>query len=356
MRQFIEGKTILVTGGTGSIGSEIVRQLLSYDPKMVRVLSRSEHMQYQLVQELGRLPNLVCFIGDVRNAERLNRASVEADVIFHVAAMKHVPLCEFNAFEAIESNVIGAQNVINAAITNKVKQVVAISTDKAVNPMNVMGATKLLAEKLFTSAHHYAGVSGTKFACVRFGNVLGSRGSVVPAWIDQIVKGQPVTITDPDMTRFFLSIPQAVSLVFKAMNRMVGGEIFILKMPVLRMGDLAEAVIQHFAPDQGIDPATVEQKVVGIRPGEKMYELLMTEDESSIALEVDEMFIIPPHIEIPHRGLKRRTYEGAQPAPAAGYDSRRDLPLGRRSILQMLHEVFPERIRRQSPHRAALTA
>ena len=222
--------------------------------------------------------------------------------------------------------------------------------------MNVMGATKLLAEKLFTSAHHYAGVSGTKFACVRFGNVLGSRGSVVPAWIDQIGKGQPVTITDPDMTRFFLSIPQAVSLVFKAMNRMVGGEIFILKMPVLRMGDLAEAVIQHFSSEQGLDPMAVERKVVGIRPGEKLYELLMSEDEASIALEVDEMFIIPPHIEIPYRGLKRRTYEGARPAPSAGYDSRRDLPLGRRSIVQMLQEVFPDRAGRQAPHRAALTA
>jgi FlaA1/EpsC-like NDP-sugar epimerase len=342
MRQFIEGKTVLVTGGTGSIGSEIVRQLLEYDPKMVRVLSRTEQMQYALMQELGRLPNLVCFIGDVRNPERLNRAAVEADVIFHVAAMKHVPLCEFNPFEAVETNVIGAQNVVNAAINNRVKQVVAISTDKAVNPMNVMGGTKLLAEKLFTSAHHYAGVSGTKFACVRFGNVLGSRGSVIPAWLDQIAKGQPMTVTHPDMTRFFLSIPQAVNLVFKAMRRMVGGEIFILKMPVLRMGDLAEAIIDRFAPVYGRDPVAVERKVVGVRAGEKMYELLMSEDEAAISLEVDDMFIIPPHIEIPHRGLIRRTYEGARPAPKMGYDSRRDLPMGPRAIREMLGVTFPQ--------------
>ena len=342
MRQFFEGKTVLVTGGTGSIGSEIVRQLLEYDPKMVRVLSRTEHMQYALMQKLGRLPNLVCFIGDVRNAERLNRAAVEADVIFHVAAMKHVPLCEFNPFEAVETNVIGAQNVVNAAITNRVKQVVAISTDKAVNPMNVMGGTKLLAEKLFTSAHHYAGVSGTKFACVRFGNVLASRGSVIPSWLEQIAKGEPVTLTHPDMTRFFLSIPEAVSLVFKAMRRMVGGEIFILKMPVLRLGDLAEAVIERFAPQHGLDSSAVERKVIGIRPGEKMYELLMSEDEAVIALEVDDMFIIPPHIEIPHRGVIRRAYDGARPAPQTGYDSRRDLPMGRRAILSMLLEAFPQ--------------
>lgn len=341
MRQFIEGKTVLVTGGTGSIGSEIVRQILQYDPKMVRVLSRSEHMQYQLIQELGRRPNLICFIGDIRNAERLNRAAVEADVIFHVAAMKHVPVCEFNPFEAVETNVIGAQNVVNAAINNGVRQVVAISTDKAVNPMNVMGGTKLLAEKLFTSAHHYAGVSQTKFACVRFGNVLGSRGSVIPAWLDQIAKGQPVTLTDADMTRFFLSIPQAVNLVFKAMRRMVGGEIFILKMPVLRMGDLVEVVIARFASVYGLDPATVERKVIGIRAGEKMYELLMSEDEACIALEVDDMFIIPPHIDIPNRGLVRRTYEGAKPAPKLGYDSRRDLPMGKRAILEMLQEIYP---------------
>ena len=342
MRQFIEGKTILVTGGTGSIGSEIVRQVLEFDPKMVRVMSRTEHMQYALMQQLGRLPNLVCFIGDVRSPERLNRAAVEADVIFHVAAMKHVPICEFNPFEAVETNVIGAQNVVNAAISNRVKQVIAISTDKAVNPMNVMGGTKLLAEKLFTSAHHYAGVSGTKFACVRFGNVLGSRGSVIPAWLDQIAKGQPMTLTHPDMTRFFLSIPQAVNLVFKAMRRMVGGEIFILKMPVLRMGDLAESIIDWFAPLYGRDPVSVERKVVGIRAGEKMYELLMSEDEAAIALEVEEMFIIPPHIEIPHRGVIRRTYEGAKPAPKMGYDSRRDLPMGRRAIQDLLRVTFPQ--------------
>jgi FlaA1/EpsC-like NDP-sugar epimerase len=356
MRQFIEGKTVLVTGGTGSIGSEIVRQVLQYDPKMVRVLSRTEHMQYELIQQLGRLPNLVCFIGDVRNAERLNRAAVEADVIFHVAAMKHVPLCEFNAFEAVETNVIGAQNVVNAAILNQVKQVVAISTDKAVNPMNVMGGTKLLAEKLFTSAHHYAGVSQTKFACVRFGNVLGSRGSVLPAWLEQLAKGQPVTLTDPDMTRFFLSIPQAVSLVFKAMRRMVGGEIFILKMPVLRMGDLAEAVVERFAPEYGREPMMVERKIVGIRPGEKTYELLMSEDEAAIALEVDDMFIIPPHIEIPHRGIMRRSYDGAKPAPRMGYDSRRDLPLGRRSIQEMLRETVPSQNRAADPQRVPTLA
>jgi FlaA1/EpsC-like NDP-sugar epimerase len=208
--------------------------------------------------------------------------------------------------------------------------------------MNVMGGTKLLAEKLFTSAHHYAGVSGTKFACVRFGNVLGSRGSVIPAWLDQIAKGQPMTLTHPDMTRFFLSIPQAVNLVFKAMRRMVGGEIFILKMPVLRMGDLAESIIDWFAPIYGRDPVSVERKVVGIRAGEKMYELLMSEDEAAIALEVEEMFIIPPHIEIPHRGVIRRTYEGAKPAPKMGYDSRRDLPMGRRAIQDMLRVTFPQ--------------
>jgi UDP-N-acetylglucosamine 4,6-dehydratase/5-epimerase len=177
---------------------------------------------------------------------------------------------------------------------------------------------------------------------VRFGNVLGSRGSVIPSWLEQIAKGQPITLTHPDMTRFFLSIPQAVSLVFKAMRRMVGGEIFILKMPVLRMGDLAEAILERFAPQYGVDPAAVEPKVIGMRPGEKMYELLMSEDEASIALEVDDMFIIPPHIEIPHRGVMRRTYDGAKPASQTGYDSRRDLPMGRRVILNMLLETFPQ--------------
>jgi FlaA1/EpsC-like NDP-sugar epimerase len=263
--------------------------------------------------------------------------------------MKHVPVCEFNPFEAVETNVLGAQNVVNAAINNGVRQVIAISTDKAVNPMNVMGGTKLLAEKLFTSAHHYAGVSQTKFACVRFGNVLGSRGSVIPAWTDQLAKGQPVTITDPDMTRFFLSIPQAVSLVFKAMRRMVGGEIFILKMPVVRMGDLADVVVEQFAADRGLDPNALERKVIGIRPGEKTYELLMSEDEASISLEVDDMFIIPPHIEIPNRGMVRRSYDGAVPAPKNGYDSRRDLPMGKRAIRAMLEDANGRMVRQAQP-------
>ena len=172
--------------------------------------------------------------------------------------------------------------------------------------------------------------------------MAGRRGSVVPAWIARLAKRQPLPLTDAEMTRFFLTIPQAVSLAFRAMGRMVGGEIFILKMPVLKMGDLCDAVVEYFAPIFDLDPALVESTTIGLRPGEKMYELLMSEDEAAIALEAEDMFIIPPHIEIPNRGVVRRTYEGAEPAPPMGYDSRRDLPLGRRAILRMLQETYPE--------------
>jgi len=285
-----EDKNILVTGGTGSIGSEIVRKVLQYDPRVVRVLSNDENGLFNLEQELPGYSNLRFLVGDVRDKDRLRMAVENIDFIFHAAALKHVPLCEYNPFEAVTTNVIGTQNLIDV-VTNAEK-VITISTDKAVNPVNVMGATKLLAERLTISADHYK--SKTIFSCVRFGNVLGSSGSVVPVFKEQIEKGGPIVITEPGMTRFVMSISRAVDLVLEAAKVAQGGEIFIFKMPSLYISDLAEVVIEEIAPKCGYNPKDIEIKVIGKRPGEKSHEELMTEEEAMYAFETDEMFTIIP--------------------------------------------------------------
>lgn len=292
MNKFFEGKKILVTGGTGSIGSEIVRRILPYSPKVVRILSRDETKQFELHQELRDFGNVRFLIGDVRDKERLIRAFEDIDIVFHAAAMKHVPACEYNPFEAVKTNVIGTQNVIESALYNNVEKVIAISTDKAASPINTMGATKLLAEKLIIDANFYKGQRRTLFSCVRFGNVMGSRGSVIPLFEKQIKNGGPVTVTAPEMTRFMMSIPQAVDLVFKTAKMTRGGEIFIFKMPVVKLGDLAQVMIEHLASKFGYKPETIKIETIGIRDGEKMYEHLMNEEEARYAFETEDMFIV----------------------------------------------------------------
>jgi FlaA1/EpsC-like NDP-sugar epimerase len=292
MDDIFKNKNIIVTGGTGSIGSEIVRRILKYEPKVVRILSRDETKQFELEQELGDLENIRFLIGDVRDKDRLKRAFEGIDIVFHAAAMKHVPACEFNPFEAVQTNVVGTQNVIDASITNEVEKVIAISTDKAASPINTMGATKLLAEKLIIDANYYKGHRKSVFSCVRFGNVIGSRGSVIPLFEKQIQRGGPVTITDPEMTRFMMTIPQAVDLVFKATKLARGGEIFIFKMSVVKLKDLAETLIEKFASKYRYKNENISIKVIGARKGEKMHEKLMLEEEAQFAYETDEMFIV----------------------------------------------------------------
>ena len=294
MNKFFEGKKILVTGGTGSIGSEIVRRILLYNPKVVRILSRDETKQFELQQELIEYENVRFLIGDVRDKDRLVRAFEDIDIIFHAAAMKHVPACEFNPFEAVKTNVVGTQNVIDAALENDVEKVIAISTDKAASPINTMGATKLLAEKLIIDAKFYKGLRKTVFSCVRFGNVVGSRGSVIPLFEKQIQNGGPVTITDAEMTRFMMTIPQAVNLVFKATQMTHGAEIFIFKMPVVKLGDLADAMIKQLTPKYGYKSESIKIDIIGVRSGEKMYEHLMSEEEARYAYETEDMYIILP--------------------------------------------------------------
>jgi FlaA1/EpsC-like NDP-sugar epimerase len=336
---FFRGKRILVTGATGSIGSQVVRQLLQYEPQTVRIFSRDEHKQYLLQQELGDRPKLDVryLLGDIRDYPRMLRALEGMDCVFHCAAYKHVPFCEYNSFEAVKTNVIGTQNVIDAAIAQGVGRVLLISTDKAASPSSVMGATKLLAEKMMTSAMHIAGTRPIRFASVRFGNVLASRGSVLPLFVKQIKQGGPVTVTHPDMVRFFMSIPQAVELTFKAMERMEGGELFILKMPVVRLGDLIDVLIDVLAPRFGKDPASIERKIVGIRPGEKMHEVLMTGEEAQNAIEEDSMFIARSQILVP--GGAKQIVQGV---PLAAYDSSQLTPLTTDKVRTLMGALLEE--------------
>jgi len=304
MENIFKDKKIIVTGGTGSIGSEIVRRVLQYNPKVVRILSRDETKQFELQQELKDYGNVRFLIGDVRDKDRLTRAFEDIDMVFHAAAMKHVPACEFNPFEAVKTNVIGTQNVIDAALETEVEKVIAISTDKAASPINTMGATKLLAEKLIIDAKFYKGLRRTVFSCVRFGNVMGSRGSVIPLFEKQIRNGGPVTVTDQEMTRFMMTIPQAVDLVFKATKMTHGGEIFIFKMPVVKLGDLANVMMEHFAPRYGYKPEEIQINTIGIRNGEKMYEHLMNEEEARYAYETEDMFIVLDKANLSHYFLE----------------------------------------------------
>ncbi|MHA2053411.1 MAG: UDP-N-acetylglucosamine 4,6-dehydratase family protein [Candidatus Hodarchaeales archaeon] len=296
LRNFFKSKRILVTGGTGSVGTEIVKQVLKYDPGVIRIFSNDETGLFNLKVKLDNLEKINkktrYLLGDVRDIDRLRWAVRNIDVIFHAAALKHVPLCENNPFDAVKTNVIGTQNVIEAAMEEGLEKVITISTDKAANPINVMGATKLLAERLTISANRYKGDKPTLFSCVRFGNVLDSRGSVLPIFREQIKKGGPVTLTHRDMTRYVMSLPQAVELVLTASNIMKGGEIFILKMPRVRIRDLAEVMVEKYSKLYGPVKSKIDLAYVGKREGEKIHEELITPEEALNAKETEDMFII----------------------------------------------------------------
>jgi FlaA1/EpsC-like NDP-sugar epimerase len=286
-------KTVLVTGGVGSIGSYLVKEILKYDPHSVRVFDNNETGLFDLEQDLAS-KKIRSFIGDIRDKERLAMAMESVDIVFHAAALKHVPLCEFNPFDAVKTNVIGTQNVLDAAFNQGVEKVITISTDKAVNPSNVMGATKLLAERLTISANSYRGRKKTIFSTVRFGNVLNSRGSVVPLFAKQIQKGGPITVTHPDMRRFFMNVHEASHLILSAGKLSKGSEIFILKMPAILIKDLAEVMRANLAPHFGFRPEDISIQFIGMRSGERIDEILMTSDEASCAYENDEMYVVLP--------------------------------------------------------------
>lgn len=276
-------KVVLVTGGTGSFGKAFIRILLDeYQPAKVIVFSRDELKQHEMRIQGFDQPNLRYFIGDVRDLPRLKRAMDGVDVVVHAAALKQVPACEYNPMEAIKTNILGTSNVVDAALEVGVSKVLALSTDKAVNPVNLYGATKLAAEKLTVQSNAYSGDRPTRFSCVRYGNVVGSRGSVVPLFLRQREEGK-LTITDARMTRFWLSLEQGVRFVIRSIEQMQGGEVFVPKLPSTSIMDLARTI----APD-----AKVEE--IGIRPGEKLHEVLISEDEARSTLEMEDMFVIQP--------------------------------------------------------------
>jgi UDP-N-acetylglucosamine 4,6-dehydratase len=294
----LEKSSILITGGTGSFGKKFVEVMLrDYHPRKLIIFSRDELKQHEMRASGFDHPTLRYFIGDVRDKERLHRAVQGVDIIVHAAALKQVPSCEYNPFEAVKTNIMGAANIIDVAIDAGVERVMALSTDKAVNPINLYGATKLVAEKLFVQGNAYAGAGGTRFSCVRYGNVVGSRGSVIPVFEQQRANGK-ITITDERMTRFWITLEQGVQFVVRCVGLMQGGEVFVPKIPSMRLVDLAAVI----APD-------CQQEVIGIRPGEKLHEVLVSRDESRYTLEFDDMYLIQPV----HPWWQVQEYPGARP-------------------------------------------
>lgn len=297
MEKLFQGKSVLITGGTGSFGRAFTKVMLrKYRPEVLRIFSRDELKQHEMRLEGYRDPCLRYFIGDVRDKARLERAVQGVDIIVHAAALKQVPACEYNPFEAVKTNIFGAQNVIEAALDNGVEKVMALSTDKAVNPINLYGATKLCAEKIFIQANSYVGTRPTRLSCARYGNVLGSRGSVVPLFKKQKESGQ-LTITDKNMTRFWITLEQSVEFVIRCIEMMQGGEVFVPKIPSMRIVDLAGAI----APKCKI-------KEVGIRPGEKINEVLLTKNEAHHSLEFKDFFVIEPE----HPWWKEEHWKGGK--------------------------------------------
>ena len=295
-----KNQVILVTGGTGSFGKKFIEIMLKdFAAKKIIVFSRDELKQHEMQAGGFNHPSLRYFIGDIRDRERLVRAMHGVDIVVHAAALKQVPACEYNPMEAVKTNIMGTSNVVEAALDAGVKKVLALSTDKAVNPVNLYGATKLAAEKLTVQSNAYAAGTATRYSCVRYGNVVGSRGSVVPVFLKQRENGS-ITITDDRMTRFWLSLEQGVRFVVACIERMHGGEVFVPKIPSMKVIDLAKAI----APKAKVN-------IIGIRPGEKLHEVLISEDEARNTVELDNMFIVKPPETLWERNLQ---YEG-RPLP-----------------------------------------
>jgi UDP-N-acetylglucosamine 4,6-dehydratase/5-epimerase len=323
----LQGKSVLITGGTGSFGKMFVRTALEkLDLKRLVVFSRDELKQHEMKQKIDS-PKLRYFIGDVRDRDRLHRAFDGIDVVVHAAALKQVPTCEYNPFEAIKTNVIGAENIINEAIDQGVERVIALSTDKAANPINLYGATKLCSDKLFVAGKAYAGAHSTRFAVVRYGNVVGSRGSVIPFFLSRRKSGV-LPITDERMTRFWITLEKGVEFVMDSVQRMHGGEIFVPKIPSMNIMDLAAAI----APECKTD-------IVGIRPGEKLHEVMVPEDDARNTVELEDRYVILPPIE----WFDTTAYRGAKRCPDGfRYSSdKNDLWLTRKELVQMISHLGP---------------
>ena len=335
----IDGKVVLVSGGVGSIGSVLVEKLIqNHSPKQVRVMDNNEASLFEATKKYANKKNLRFLLGDVRDKDRVEWALRGVDTVFHVAALKHVELNEYSPFESVKTNVIGTQNMLEAALKNNVESFTNISTDKAANPTSTMGASKLLAERLTTGADYFKGKSKTVFANVRFGNVMNSSGSVMPIFLKQIRNDGPMTVTDKRMVRYFMSIPNAVSLIFKAAETAMGGEVFILKMPAMKILDLAEVMMEMWSDKK------LKINETGKKPGEKLFEKIVTSTEAEQALELNEMYVIPVGINYPNAAddvvSKSHDYYkkmGGKPVPSEGVKP--DKLLTKMEIKQLLKKV-----------------
>lgn len=341
MRALFEGKRILVTGACGTVGSELMRQLVMdarYTPAEVIGLDNNESATFFQDQTYLSFPHASFFVADIRHKEELERKFRGVDIVFHTAALKHVALCERSPEQVVETNILGIQNVIAAANANDVERVIFTSSDKAVNPTNVMGTSKLMGERLITAANSNKRGGGPVFASTRFGNVLGSSGSVIQIFQNQIATGGPVTLTDRKMTRFVMSISEAVRLVLDSAWKARGGEVFITKMPVVRIPDLAQAMIDILAPEYGFDPGKIEITEIGVKPGEKLYEELISNEEVRRACELQDYFVvlpafrgIYPDINYDYDDISSRLVDNA-------YVSECEAPLSIEAIKQILFE------------------
>lgn len=333
MTSILKNKHVLVTGGTGSIGEVLVKKSLLYGAKSVRVFSNDENGLYEMESNIGKNKKVEFLIGDIRNEEKVNQIVKGMDIVYHAAALKHVDRCELDPYEAVTVNIIGTRNIITASLKEKVERVIVISTDKAVNPYGVMGATKLLAEKMI-AAEAFSN-NHTIFSSVRFGNVLNSRGSILPAIENQIKRGGPVILTDKRMRRFFMTKDEAVNLIITATQLAKGGEVFVLKMPIIRLVDLFDVMKDILAPKYGLKSSNIKTKITGIRPGEKLIEDLLAGLEIEHVLETKDFFIVP--------SLSKRiknVYPGAKKPKSANSYFEKMKPLNHKQIHEMLKKIY----------------
>jgi FlaA1/EpsC-like NDP-sugar epimerase len=337
MQDVFMSKTVLITGAAGTIGRELMRQLLE-DQSVARVIGidNNESELFFLEQTFSKFPQAFFYLADVRDRNKTANLMQAVDAVFHTAAFKHVIMCERSPMEAVKNNILGTQNIIDGAIENGVKLVIFTSSDKAVNPTNVMGTSKLMAERLISAANSKLKGNGPIFASTRFGNVLGSRGSVIPIFRQQIRRGGPVTITDIQMTRFIMSIREAIQLVLGSATLACGGEVFVTKMPAIRIQDLAEVMIEELAPKFGINPKRIEIKRIGIKPGEKIYEELMNDEETRRTIELRQFFAVIPAFGCAFRNIEYIYPEILSDHVADAYNSNKQTPLLKAQIRELL--------------------
>ncbi len=337
LSDFYANKKILITGAAGTVGRELVRQLHAMDPAELRLMDNNETEMFFLMEEY-RNRNVFCFIGDTRDRHKIEKLSEGIDIIIHCAAFKHVILSEYNPFDLVQTNIIGVENVISAATTCGVKYVLFTSSDKAVNPTSVMGTSKLMGERLVTAANATRRGNRTIFSSTRFGNVVGSRGSVVPVFMKQIMSGGPVTITDRRMTRFFMTTAEAARLVLNSVVLSKGGEVFVTKMAVVRIPDLAEVMIEHLAPRYGYRPSDIEVVEIGAKPGEKLYEELMSEEEVARSLELEDMFVVTPAFKCIYQSISYEYPDTVADRAYKSYVSATEKPLSKAMLKKYLVE------------------